>query len=161
MKNALLVALLTLSGSIYSQTSLEEDDNDIGQLDISRTNMSIMPAENIEFFRLKCNNPHYAEYPGGHKQFQREFYEKVLLTADNGRYVVNGKFAFSLIIDENGEMKDLEISPKVVNSQFLLKDLQNAFRKFKSNWISAKCDGQTVPSKIRIKTVFNTENIDI
>jgi hypothetical protein len=101
-----------------------------------------------------------AQFEGGDAAFSRELFKYISAYVDKEVYVVNGTFFLHVDIDETGKVTNLDITPKVANSEMFLKDLAFAFKKIKKNWVPSKCDGVPIPSKIRIRLNFVTESAD-
>ena len=102
-----------------------------------------------------------AQFEGGDTAFNRELYRYISAYVDKEIYVVNGTFFLQMSIDREGKVVDLNVIPKVENSDGFLKDLKFAVKKIKKNWTPSKCNGIPVNSKIRIKLNFVTESIDV
>ena len=64
-------------------------------------------------------------------------------------------------IDKQGKVTNLDITPKVENSEGFLRDLKFAVKKIKKNWTPSKCNNVPVDSKIRIRLNFVTESADV
>lgn len=109
-------------------------------------------GENSNFVR--------AQYEGGDAAFSRELFKYISAYVDKQVYVVNGTFFLHVDIDATGNVKHLEVTPKVANSETFIKDLTYAFNKVKKKWTPSKCDGTPVSSKIRIRLNFVTETGD-
>lgn len=102
-----------------------------------------------------------SQFDGGDLAFNRELFKYISTYVDKESYVVNGVFFLHLDIDSNGKITNLDITPKVDNSEMFLKDLMFAVKRIKKNWTSAKCNNVPVASKIRIKMNFVTESTEL
>lgn len=102
-----------------------------------------------------------AQFEGGDVAFNRVLFQYISAYVDREIYVVNGTFFLHIDIDKEGKMTQLNITPKVENSEMFLRDLKFAVKKIKKNWTPSKCDNFPVDSKIRIKLNFVTESADI
>lgn len=109
--------------------------------------------ENSKFVR--------AQFEGGDAAFNRELFRYISAYIDKEVYVVNGTFFLRLSIDKEGKMTNLDVTPKVKNSEMFLRDLKFAVRKIKKTWTPSKCNAIPVDSKIRIKLNFVTESADV
>jgi len=76
-------------------------------------------------------------------------------------YVLNGDFTFTLTVDQNGKVTNIEGSPKVSNSQVFFDDMKYVVRRIKKNWIPASCNGQPVTSQIKIKMNLSSIATDV
>ncbi|MBN9311560.1 MAG: hypothetical protein BGO40_04300 [Chryseobacterium sp. 39-10] len=101
-----------------------------------------------------------AQFEGGDAHFSRELFKYISSYVDKEVYVVNGDFFLHFDVDTVGNISNIEVTPKVANSEFFTKDLALALRKIKKTWTPSKCDGIPVNSKIRIKLNFVTEITD-
>lgn len=101
-----------------------------------------------------------AQFPGGDAAFNRELFKYISAYVDRETYVVNGNFYIQIEIDADGKAQQIEIHPKVANSELFLRDLKFAIRKIKKSWIPATCDASEIPSKIRITMNFVSEGAD-
>jgi hypothetical protein len=75
--------------------------------------------------------------------------------------VLNGDFTFTLTVDQNGKVTNIEGSPKVSNSQVFFDDMKYVVRRIKKNWIPANCNGQPVTSQIKIKMNLSSIATDV
>jgi hypothetical protein len=99
-----------------------------------------------------------AQFEGGDANFSREIFRYISAYVDKEIYVVNGVFYLNIEINEEGKMTNLDITPKVENSEGFLRDLKYAVKKIKKSWTPSKCSNVPVDSKIRIKLNFVTES---
>lgn len=102
-----------------------------------------------------------AQFEGGDATFNRELFKYISAYVDKEIYVVNGTFFLQLDIDKEGKVTNLNIIPKVENSEGFLRDLKFAVKKIKKNWTPSKCNDVPVDSKIRIRLNFVTESVDV
>ncbi|QOW11233.1 hypothetical protein Q73A0000_13125 [Kaistella flava (ex Peng et al. 2021)] len=110
-------------------------------------------SDNSQFIR--------AQFEGGDAAFNRELFRYISAYVDKEIYVVNGTFFLHMDIDKDGKVTNLDVTPKVENSEGFLRDLKFAVKKIKKNWTPSKCDNVPVDSRIRIKLNFVTESVDI
>lgn len=134
MKKTILILLLTLGVMGYSQESKASKEN-------------ISASQN-------------AEFPGGDDAFAKEFLQMIHSYIDMGKYAVNGKFVFVFDVDKNGKVENLDVLPKVKNSEMFIDDMKFAIKKVKKKWKPAIQDGQPVISKKIIKINFTSDHFD-
>ena len=161
MKTFYVLFLTVFSVLAFAQTDLESDDKDLSQMNAYKDFTEISPAENLEFYKLHCTEPIYAQYPDGIQVFKNIFKDKVLNEVNNGKFSVNGQFSFYFDIDETGKMKNLKILPIVDNTEVLFNDFTTAFKTTNFQWIPAKCDEKVTPSRLRLKVNFTTFTTDL
>jgi hypothetical protein len=101
-----------------------------------------------------------AKFPGGDEAFRAEFHKMVNGYIDLRQYFVNGIFYFSFIIDVNGKIKNLNIVPKVKNSDMFIEDMMFAMKKIKTKWKPALQNGQPVESKYILSVDFTSDHFD-
>lgn len=102
-----------------------------------------------------------AQFEGGDSGFNRELFRYISAYVDKEVYVVNGTFFLHIDINTEGKITQLDVTPKVANSEMFLRDLKFAVKKIKKNWTPSKCNNVPVDSKIRIRLNFVTESADI
>lgn len=109
------------------------------------------------------NNSNFvrAQFEGGDAAFNRELFKYISAYVDKEIYAVNGTFFLNLNIDAAGKITDLDITPKVANSDQFLKDLKFAVKKIRKSWIPSKCNDVPVSSRLRIKLNFVSESVDL
>lgn len=108
----------------------------------------------------KSSTTRKAEFPGGDDAFRKEFMNMVHAYFDAQYYAVNGQFVFIFDIDKRGNISNLDITPKVKNSETFIEDMQFAMKKVKNKWKPALKDGQPTNSKYIIKINFYTDHTD-
>ncbi|MGE8556242.1 MAG: energy transducer TonB [Chryseobacterium jejuense] len=101
-----------------------------------------------------------AEYPGGDEAFTKEFLQMIHAYVDLRKYAVNGKFVFVFDVNTNGKVDNLDVLPKVKNSEMFIDDMKFAIKKVKKKWKPAMKDGQPVVSKKIIKINFTSDHFD-
>lgn len=102
-----------------------------------------------------------AQFEGGDAAFNRELFKYISAYIDKEIYAVNGTFFLNLNIDAYGKITDLDITPKVANSELFLKDLKFAVKKIRNSWTPSKCNNLAIPSRLRIKLNFVSESVDL
>ena len=101
-----------------------------------------------------------AKFPGGDEAFRAEFHKMVNGYIDLRQYFVNGIFYFTFNIDVNGKIKNLDIVPKVKNSDMFIEDMMFAMKKIKTKWKPALQNNQPVESKYILSVNFTTDHFD-
>ena len=93
---------------------------------------------------------------GGMKAFRKEVVESLNNYLDWETYNPKGTFLISFSIDENGDITNVDIEPKVENNKILLEDVKFALKKNKRKWSPAKKNGTPVKSWFRMPINFNS-----
>lgn len=159
-KYYILLALL-FSFCASSQILLEDNDPTENIQEFARAQIYYNLENPVEFYRLKCQNPTYAEFPGGESAFRAQFQELLQNYLSNDVYAINGLFQFIMDIDASGNLRYLSLRSEVKNDYLLLRDLQLMLDSFKEKWSPALCNGVPAHSKIRLKVSFKTEYFDL
>ncbi|MCS4303557.1 energy transducer TonB [Chryseobacterium sp. BIGb0232] len=134
MKQTILIVLLFFGFMGYSQESQAPKEK-------------VMTSQNVEF-------------PGGDDAFAKEFLQMVHSYIDLGKYAVNGQFVFVFDVNTSGKIENLDVLPKVKNSEMFIDDMKFAIKKVKKKWKPAVKDGQPVVSKKIIKINFTSDHFD-
>ncbi|GEN67016.1 MULTISPECIES: energy transducer TonB [Chryseobacterium] len=101
-----------------------------------------------------------AEFPGGDAAFTQEFLKMIHAYIDLKKYAVNGQFVFVFDVNTNGKVENLDVLPKVKNSEMFIDDMQFAIKRVKKKWKPAIKDGIPVVSKKIIKINFTSDHFD-
>lgn len=101
-----------------------------------------------------------AEFPGGDDAFTQEFLQMVHAYLDLDKYAVNGKFVFVFDVNADGRIGNLDVLPKVKNSEMFIDDMRFAIKKVKKKWKPALKDGVPIISKKIIKINFTSDHFD-
>ena len=101
-----------------------------------------------------------AEFPGGDSAFSQEYLKMIHAYIDLGKYAVNGQFVFIFDVDKNGKISNLDVLPKVQNSEMFIEDMQFAIKRVKKKWKPAMKEGSPVVSKKIIKINFTSDHFD-
>ncbi len=101
-----------------------------------------------------------AEYPGGDSAFSHDFLKMIKGYIDLSKYAVNGEFAFIFDIGTDGKISNIDVLPKVKNSEMFIEDMQFAMKKVKKKWKPAFNNGLAVVSKKVIRINFTTDHFD-
>ncbi|MGN7707809.1 hypothetical protein [Chryseobacterium sp. 22543] len=97
-----------------------------------------------------------AAIPGGMKAFRKDVLESLYNYLDWESYNPKGTFIISFAIDENGDIVNVDLEPKVENNKILLEDVKFALKKIKGKWSPAKTKGVPVSSWFRMPINFNS-----
>lgn len=97
---------------------------------------------------------HRALYPGGIDEFRKEVIRNIGGYIDYDSYKPRGKFVLLFNIDENGKMDNIDIEPKVQNSERLFEDIKFGLKRIKGKWEPAKINGIPILSKYRFPLNF-------
>lgn len=157
-----LLYLLLFSASFLNAQYLI-DDNDISEnaRELGRLSIAYDLSNPMEFYRLKCENPTYAQYPKGENGFKDELLANVKGYLDTALYSVNGTFEVHFTVDKTGKIRNFSLKPEVPNSSLLQRDVELALRQINTKWNPATCNGVATDSRIRQKVNFITEIFDI
>lgn len=101
-----------------------------------------------------------AEFPGGDAAFSKEFLRMIHGYIDMSKYAVNGQFTFLFDVSSEGKVENLNVLPKVKNSELFIEDMDFAIKKVKKKWKPAMQDGKPVSSKKVIKINFTSDHFD-
>lgn len=101
-----------------------------------------------------------AEFPGGDAAFSKEFLRMIHGYIDLDQYAVNGQFTFLFDIGTDGKISNLNVLPKVKNSELFIDDMNFAIKKVKKKWQPAIQNGKPTVSKKVIKINFTTDHFD-
>ncbi|AZA81177.1 hypothetical protein C1637_00940 [Chryseobacterium lactis] len=134
MKQYILIIFLLLGFTGYSQKSQPQNEN----TPISQN----------------------AEFPGGDAAFTQEFLQMIHAYIDLKKYAVNGVFVFVFDVNIDGKAENLDVLPKVKNSEMFIDDMKFALKKVKKKWKPAIKDGKPEVSKKVIKINFTSDHFD-
>lgn len=101
-----------------------------------------------------------AEFPGGEEAFRKELFKMIHGYIDMSKYAVNGVFVFSFDVDTDGKIKNLDVSPKVKNSEMFIEDMVFCVKRIKTNWKPAIQNGVPVKTNYKIKINFISDHFD-
>lgn len=101
-----------------------------------------------------------AEFPGGDNAYRNELYKMIHGYIDLSTYAANGIYTFSFDIDIDGKTKNLNVTPKVKNSELFIEDMLFCMKKIKTKWAPATENGVPVKSRYTIKINFVTDHFD-
>ena len=161
MKTLFLIPVLFFVNFISAQVDLEDRDESF----ILLNNKNIQKIEIKEpFYQVPakdCGNFTMASFEGGASAY-KEILKKYMYTFLNSEfYTLNGEFTFTLTIDANGRVSQIEGAPKIQYSEVFFDDMQYVVRRIKNNWTPAKCDGKPVQSQMQLKMNFTSLTADL
>jgi hypothetical protein len=147
----------------FSNAQYLVEDNDISEnsKELGKQSISYDLNNPLEFYRLKCENVVYAQFPGGENAFKQKLFLNMKSLLDTGLYSVNGTFELVITLDKSGKTQSFQLNPEVPNSNLLKRDLETALRKMNPKFTPASCNGTPIDSKLRQKINFRTENFDL
>jgi hypothetical protein len=160
MKNLVLISLFVV-GFMPAQTLIEDSEISENAEEFGRIAVAYDLDHPTEFYRLKCENPSYAQFSGGESAFKESLFKNMNSYLDTGIYSVNGTFEVHFFVSKTGELQRFMLKPEVPNSNLLYRDLELALRKMNPKWTPGSCNGTPVDSKLRQKVNFRTESFDI
>ena len=160
MKNLLMLLLFSAT---FLQAQYLVEDNDISENTTEAGKIAISYDMNnpLEFYRLKCDNAVYSQFPGSENGFKQTLLKNMRSYLDTGFYSVNGTFELIINISKNGNRQGIQLKPEVPNSNLLYRDIELALRKMNPKFTPATCNGSPVDSKLRQKINFRTESFDL
>ena len=160
MKKLLLIFLFGFT-LISAQDLIDDNEITENRKEVGRQNISFDLDNPLESYRLKCENPIYAQFPSGDKSFKESLFGNMKGYVDGGLYFVNGTFDLIIYVNKSGDLDRFQLKPEVPNGGMLYRDLELALKKMNPKWIPATCNGVPIESRLRQKINFRTENFDI
>lgn len=161
MKAIMFLSALLISGFASAQFDVEDRDDDF----ITENNRSILKIDIkeplLQVAVKNCNDFKAASFEGGISAYKEILRKYMYVYLNTDFYVLNGDFAFTLTIDQNGKVTNIEGSPKVANSRVFFDDMKYIVRRIKKSWIPATCNGLPVTSQIKIKMNLSTIGTDL
>ena len=160
MKTLFIFLSLIFSIVAFGQELDDRDDTFIAE------NLKNINEITIEepFYQIKnagCAQFTAAQFPGGISQFKEDLKKYMFMYLNSDFYRLNGNFAFTLSIDENGKITKVEGAPKVINSDVFFSDMQYVIRRMRTTLEPAKCNGKDSASKMKIKMKFSSTTVDL
>lgn len=157
------IFLFLIFAFTFSNAQYLIEDNDISEStkELGKQTVSYDLNNPLEFYRLKCDNVVYAQFPGGENAFKQKLFLNMKSDLDNSFYSVNGTFEIIISLNKMGNLQSFQLRPEVPNGNLLRRDLESALRKMNPKFTPATCNGMPIESKIRQKINFRTENFDI
>ena len=106
----------------------------------------------------KCYNPAtlavQPSFPGGDKEFRNQVVKHTTGYISTSSQIPYGVYVFSLEIDENGKVTDIDIEPKVPNSALFFQELKYGVKKIKTRWEPGYINGQKTKMTYRFSIDF-------
>lgn len=161
MKNSIIICCLCFIQFGFAQTDVEDRDDSF-ILDNNKNQLKIDIKQPFLQPKLKkCNQFSEAAFPGGSQAYKELLAKYMYYFLNADYYTLNGDFTFSLTIDQNGKVMEVEGSPKVQNSEVFFSDMQYVIRRIKTNWLPASCNGKPTDSEVKIKMNFSSVSSDL
>lgn len=161
MKAIMFLSALLISGFASAQFDVEDRDDDF----ITENNRSILKIDIkeplLQVALKNCNDFKAASFEGGIPAYKETLRKYMYVYLNTDFYVLNGEFTFTLTVDKNGKVTEIEGSPKVANSRVFFDDMKYIVRRIKKSWIPATCNGKPVTSQIKIKMNLSTIATDV
>ena len=145
----------------HAQYVVEDNDITENSIEIVKQTIALDLNNPLEFYRLKCENPLYAQFSGGENSFKQALSKNIQNDLNSGLYSVNGTFELQLNINKSGNLQSFKLLPEVPNSNLLYRDVEIALRRMNPKFKPATCNGIPVESKLRQKINFRTDSFDL
>lgn len=160
MKNLVFLFVFAFT---FAHAQYVVEDNDITEnvREVVKQTIALDLNNPLEFYRLKCENPLYAQFSGGENSFKQALSKNIQNDLNSGLYSVNGTFELHLNINKSGNLQSFKLLPEVLNSNLLYRDVEIALRKMNPKFKPATCNGVPVESKLRLKINFRTDSFDL
>lgn len=160
MKNLVFLFVFAFT---FSHAQYVVEDNDITEnvREVVKQTIALDLNNPLEFYRLKCENPLYAQFSGGENSFKQALSKNIQNDLNSGLYSVNGTFELHLNINKSGNLQSFKLLPDVQNSNLLYRDVELALRRMNPKFKPATCNGVPVESKLRLKINFRTDSFDL
>ena len=161
MKILFLIPILFFANFLSAQIDIEDRDDSF----IIENNKNIQKIEIKEpFYQIAvkgCKDFKPASFEDGASAY-KTILKKYMYTFLNSEfYTLNGEFTFTLTIEENGRVSNIEGTPKIQYSEVFFDDMQYVVRRIKNNWVPAKCDGKPIKSQMQLKMNFTSLTADL
>lgn len=160
MKNLVFLFVFAFT---FAHAQYVVEDNDITENSRETVKQTIVLDLNnrLEFYRLKCENPLYAQFSVGENSFKQALLKNIQNELNSGLYSVNGTFELQLILNKSGNLQSFKLLPEIQNSNLLYRDVEIALRRMNPKFKPATCNGIPVESKLRQKINFRTDSFDL
>lgn len=160
MKNLVFLFVFAFT---FAHAQYVVEDNDITEnvREVVKQTIALDLNNPLEFYRLKCENPLYAQFSGGENSFKQALSKNIQNDLNSGLYSVNGTFELHLNINKSGNLQSFKLLPEVLNSNLLYRDVEIALRRMNPKFKPATCNGIPVESKLRQKINFRTDSFDL
>ena len=160
MKNLVFLFVFAFTFA-HAQYVVEDNDITENSREMVKQTIALDLNNPLEFYRLKCENPLYAQFSGGENSFKQALSKNIQNDLNSGLYSVNGTFELHLNINRSGNLQSFKLLPEVQNSNLLYRDVELALRKMNPKFKPATCNGIPVESKLRQKINFRTDSFDL
>ncbi|MGC4128812.1 MAG: hypothetical protein QM564_04470 [Bergeyella sp.] len=162
MKTFYLLAGLFLSINVYAQSMDIEDRDDSFILENNKNIQKIEIQQPFYQIPVKgCKDFTSAGFEGGAKAYSNLLRNNMYTFLNTNYYTLDGTFSFTLTINENGKISNIEGTPKIPNSEIFFDDMKYVIRRISQNWAPAKCGGKAVSSQMKIKMNFSSVTADL
>lgn len=166
MMKRLALIFSFISAFSFAQTDVEEQGQEsFVSIDSSKNLMTYDLRGIYQLAEKKCSNAEGHQFNSakinlGEENFKQDLKKRINQYLNNDAYVANGPFYIDFLIDKDGKTTDIKVGPAIENSKYFYDDLKSAAKKVKTNWTPANCDGQAIPSTVRVKLLFDSLVID-
>lgn len=160
MKNLVFLFVFAFTFA-HAQYVVEDNDITENSREMVKQTIALDLNNPLEFYRLKCENPLYAQFSGGENSFKQALSKSIQNDLNSGLYSVNGTFELQLNINKSGNLQSFKLLPEVPNSNLLYRDVEIALRRMNPKFKPATCNGIPVESKLRQKINFRTDSFDL
>ena len=160
MKNLVFLFVFAFTFA-HAQYVVEDNDITENSREMVKQTIALDLNNPLEFYRLKCENPLYAQFSGGENSFKQALSKNIQNDLNSGLYSVNGTFELQLNINKSGNLQSFKLLPEVPNSNLLYRDVEIALRRMNPKFKPATCNGIPVESKLRLKINFRTDSFDL
>lgn len=161
MKTLFLIPVLLFANFLSAQIDIEDRDDSF----LIENNKNIQKIEIKEpFYQIAvkdCVNFTPASFEGGASGYKTILRKYMYTFLNSEFYTLNGEFTFTLTIDENGRVSNIEGAPKIQYSEVFFDDMQYIVRRIKNNWTPAKCDGKPIKLQMQLRMNFTSVTSDL
>lgn len=98
------------------------------------------------------------ELPGGMGAFRKEIYKNLTAYLDFDSYKPKGKFIVFFEVNTDGKISNIDIEPKIANSDQFFDDIKFVIKKVKGKFTPAKLKGVPIKSKFRLPLNFDLQD---
>ncbi|OYU83258.1 MAG: hypothetical protein CFE24_12075 [Flavobacterium sp. BFFFF2] len=98
------------------------------------------------------------EFPGGIEEFKKKVFKNFHGFIDWNTFNPRGTFTVFFEIDTDGKISNIEIEPKVANSELFFEDIKYAVKRVKERWTPAKL--RETPTKFKYRWPIRFNSID-
>jgi hypothetical protein len=162
MKTLVLLIGLLVSNFVFAQNNDVEERDDNFMMENNKSILKIDIKEPLLQVAVKnCKDFKAASFEGGIPVYKETLRKYMYVYLNTDFYVLNGDFTFTLTVDQNGKVINIDGTPKVANSQVFFDDMKYVVRRIKKGWIPASCNGQPVTSQVKIKMNVSSLATDV